>query len=258
MPSPFRRTYTINGKVKEVPKRGRRLPPPNRLQEIHGLAGAIGEQLGLAWTAEQDVQRFVETRARRHIQHQRLVQRALAELAGHFVLGASHSTANLVLRLLMLNPHAAASLAAAYPKANGFPPDADHRHAWLTLNTSLLNNLATAAGQSGNRFMVDVVATLGDLYASSSFTALDMRRGLDYHRRRPQSVEHVSPRRGIVEHLEGYTKVSMPAPAFEDQADAEQVHEIVVDALDDLRAAMRDVRRVIPKIVRAEEITYIF
>jgi len=201
MPSPFRRTHTINGRDIKVPKRGRRLPPPNRLLEIHGLAGAIGEQLGLAWTAEQDVQRFVETRAQRpNEQHQRLVQRALAELSGHFVLGASHSLGNLTLRLLLLNPDATTTLTGMrrYHKANGFPPGSDDHHAWPTLNRDLLNDLAKAAEASGNRFMVRAVDTLHGLHGSPSFQALDTRRGLDYHRRRPQTrhgAHHVvSPR----------------------------------------------------------------
>ncbi len=90
--------------------------------EIHGLAGAIGEQLGLAWTAEQDVQRFVATREGRTPEHQRLMQRALAELGGHFVLGGTHSLTNFTLRVLLLNKPAAAHLCASYPKANGFAP----------------------------------------------------------------------------------------------------------------------------------------
>ena len=49
-------------RVLKVPRRGRRLlPRRNRLLEIHGLAGAISEQLGLAWTAAQDVHLFRET-----------------------------------------------------------------------------------------------------------------------------------------------------------------------------------------------------
>jgi hypothetical protein len=57
----------------------------------------------LAWTAEQDVQRLSQTRGSRDPIHHRLVSRAQAELAGHFVLGASHSLGNLALRLLLLN-----------------------------------------------------------------------------------------------------------------------------------------------------------
>ena len=73
IPSHARRQHIVNGRVTLVPKRPRRIPAPNRLLELHGLAGGIGEQLGLAWTVEQDVQRLIATSAERPAEHQRLV-----------------------------------------------------------------------------------------------------------------------------------------------------------------------------------------
>jgi hypothetical protein len=125
IPSHVRRQHIVNGRVTLVPKRPRRIPAPNRLLELHGLAGAIGEQLGLAWTAEQDVQRFIATSAGRLAEHQRLVQRALAETAAYFLLGASHSLANMVLRLVILNPGALNLLSGRRPRANGYPVFSD-------------------------------------------------------------------------------------------------------------------------------------
>jgi hypothetical protein len=109
---PFRtlNRFTLNGREISLPTRPGRPAPPNRLPELHGLAGAIGEQIGLAWTAEQDVQRLVATAANRMPEHQRLVQRALAETAAYFLLGACHSLANFVLRLVLLNAAAATHL----------------------------------------------------------------------------------------------------------------------------------------------------
>jgi len=258
MPSPWRRTFELNGTSIAVPKRGKRLPPSNRLLEIHGLAGAIGEQLGLAWTAEQDVQRFVATREGRTPEHQRLMQRALAELGGHFVLGGAHSLANFTLRVLLLNKPAAAHLCASYPKANGFAPGTDVRTVWPTLNGFMVKQLVAAAAQSDNRFMVAAVSALTRLYQGTPFTALDQRRGLDYHRRRPQSLEHASPRKNIVEHDTTVTTVTMPGPALEMEADADAVHEIVVDALVALRLAMREIRCILARAIRREGITYVF
>jgi hypothetical protein len=103
----------------------------DRLLELHGVAGAIGEQLGLAWAAGQDVQRFVQTSKGRPAEYQRLIQRALAEMSGHFVLSASHSRANFVLRLLLLNPAAKAVLVT---KANVFPVFSNEKSAWISLN----------------------------------------------------------------------------------------------------------------------------
>lgn len=257
MPSPIRRTYKQNRKTIEVPKRGKRIPSPNRLLEIHGLAGAIGEQLGLAWTAEQDVQRFVATRAGRGAEHQRLIQRALAELAGHFVLGAAHSLANLTLRLLLLNKQASAQLCKAY-KVPDFPPGADDRKVWPTLNDRLIKAVDQAANNSGNRFMVAAVTAITDLHTSSAFVALDQRCGLDYHRRRPQSLEHVSPRREVMQHGSVVSTFTMPAPALEPEADPDAVHQIVGDALEALRSTMYQIRKLLPKAIRAEDITYVF
>lgn len=74
------------------------MPPreQNRILEMHGLMGSIGEQLGMGWTAEQDAQRLLLTTDQRDELTTRLMLRALSELVGHFILGATHSLANLV------------------------------------------------------------------------------------------------------------------------------------------------------------------
>jgi len=145
-PWPMRRRITWKGVTHIIePRQG--IPPrePNRILELHGLMGAIGEQLGLAWTAEQDVQRLSQTRGGREQIHHRLVARAQAELAGHFLLGAAHSLGNLALRVLLLNAAAAAIVEAKYKRAAKFPPGSDSRGAWLTLNEDLVRTLTRAA-----------------------------------------------------------------------------------------------------------------
>ena len=120
MPTTLNRRHIVNASHPRA-KRPRRIAPPNRLLELHGLAGAIGEQLGLAWTAEQDVQRFIATSAGRLTEHQRLVQRALAETAAYFLLGASHSLANMVLRIVILNHPRAQAAQCAPPESQRIP-----------------------------------------------------------------------------------------------------------------------------------------
>lgn len=44
----------------------------NYVNAITGLMGSIGEQLGLTWTAEQDVQRWLQTATTRDPVHQRM------------------------------------------------------------------------------------------------------------------------------------------------------------------------------------------
>ncbi|QWF80992.1 hypothetical protein [Amycolatopsis sp. CA-230715] len=51
----------------------------NHVNEILGLMGSTGEQLALAWTAEQDVQRWLQTATTRDPVHQRMGVRAMAE-----------------------------------------------------------------------------------------------------------------------------------------------------------------------------------
>ena len=67
------------------------------------------------------------------------------------------------------------------------------------------------------------VTTLG---RSDGFTNLETS-GMDYHRRRPQSVEHSSPGREAVVQSEAVTTFSHFAEAFEPEADADQVHALV-------------------------------
>jgi hypothetical protein len=258
MPSVFQERFTLNGRLIEVPTERGRLPAPNRLLEIHGLAGAIGEQLGLAWTSEQDVQRFRATSEGRDPSHQRLIQRALSELAGHFVLGGAHSLGNFTLRLLMLNDAAATALNRTYPRAQGFRPGSDEREAWRSLNDNMVRRLVEAADMGANEDMVATANALRRLYEGEAFRALEGRRGMDYHRRRPQSVEHVSPRRDVIEHFSTYSTFSMPAPSLEPEANAEAVHQLVVAAMDAVQGAMTEIRGHLGPSIRGEDVTYIF
>jgi hypothetical protein len=257
MPTALNRRHIVNGRVTLVPKRPRRIAPPNRLLELHGLAGAIGEQLGLAWTAEQDVQRFIATSAGRLTEHQRLVQRALAETAAYFLLGASHSLANMVLRIVILNPDALKLLSARRPRANGYPVFSDEHGAWVSLNREEVRDIRAAANVTNNRFMISAVDHIAALRKSTGFVDLEARRGMDYHRRRPQSVPHSSPRREAVMRIGNMTQFTGFAEQLEPEADADKLHALVVQAIEALRTAMRDVRRTMPKAIRAEGITYV-
>jgi len=259
-PLPIRRQQTVDGKIVPLPRRGKRPPrEPNRLLEIMGVMGGMGEQLALAWTFEQDVQRFVATSSGREPEHQRMIQRALAEASGHFVLGAAHSLGNLVLRLLLLNDGAATFLATTKPyrRANGFPPFSDAYASWLTFNSDLLNLLQATAATGGNRFMTSAVEAVKALHASDRFRALDNRRGMDYHRRRPQSVEHASPRREAITTANGVRTMTMFGSSLDPEADADRVHDAVVGAMQALCEAMYAFRKLLGKAIRAEKIAFV-
>lgn len=219
--------------------------------------GAIAKQAGLARTFELDVQRLVATKRLRDAVEQRVAQRAMAEAAAYFTLGAVHSLTNVVLRLLLLNVSAAAVIEKAWPDGRGFPPLSDDRKAWITLNRYSVRDLGKAGRALSNAFMSRSVEALRVLYRSSAFHKLDERRGMDYHRRRPQSVAHSSPRRKTVQVSANSMSVSVFGVALEPEANADEVHRIVVDAMDQLRVAMRAVRLLVPKAIRAEGISYV-
>lgn len=255
-PLPLRRIERWNG-VEHIiePMSGKPPREQNRMLEIHGLMGAIGEQLGMAWTAEQDAQRVTIMADRRDEVEQRLMLRAQSELVGHFVLGATHSLANLVLRVALLNADAARALEAEY-KVQGFPPGSDDRAVWPTFGQTMARRLRRAARASGNPGLLQLAETVSTLRTEPAYRDLDGRRGMDYHRRRPQSVPHTAPRAGTASTSNGQTTLMMVAPRLESDASGELVHSVAAAALESLGAAMREVRTALPEAIRSEQISY--
>lgn len=219
--------------------------------------GAIGEQLGVAYAFEQDVQRFTATAEGRPPEYQRMMQRALAEASGYYILGASHSLGNLIARLLLLNEAAAAVLTDKYADANGFPPLSDEKEAWVSLGQTLSRALGKAGRDSGNDSMLAAVEAVRALERSAGFRNLEKRRGMDYHRRRPQSVEHASPRRPVIVREEHHTVMTSFGAQLEPEADADEVHRVVIEALEELTTSMVKVRAAIPDAIRSEGITFV-
>jgi hypothetical protein len=255
-PMPFRRVERWND-LEHVIEARAGVPPreQNRILEIHGLMGAIGEQLGMAWTAEQDAQRLVLTSDHRDELTNRLMLRAQSELVGHFLLGATHSLANLVLRVLLLNVHASDSLIKAY-KVQRFPPGSDERDVWPTYGPTMAQRLRGAARASLNPGLQRLADAVSVLRLAPAYKALDGRRGMDYHRRRPQSVAHTAPRAGTVSTANGVTTLKMVAPQLDPDASAEVVHSVVATALEAVATSMREIRRAIPDAVRGEQVNY--
>ena len=237
-------------------RRKRTIPPYNRLVEVHGVMGAIGEQAGLCWTIEQDAQRVIRTARNRGQEHQTVLLRALAESASHFLLGAAHSLGNLGLRLSLLDTHAAASIQKARPKAGGFLPGVDDRAAWLTLHEAS-KLLSTGTGASTNKYLKRISASIAGLSADQAFKQLDERRGMDYHRRRPQSVSHASPKQGTVDAPgTGTVTISMVGATLDPEADAHAVYDLLVAAMGPLQRTMATFRGELPKCLRASGIIY--
>lgn len=226
-----------------VPMEGKDRPrEPNRVLEIHGLMGSIGEQLMLAWAAEQDVQRVEQSADRRGELVTTMLGRAHAELSGHFILGASHSLANLVLRVLLLDALATDAFARVWGKrysAGAFAPFSDDRNGWLTFNRSMVDALRKASTASSSQALRTMTASVCSYYESSSYAGLDDRRGLDYHRHRPQSVPHTAPHEGTWS--DAGDSVRLIAPRRDPASDLKLVHSAVTCALDALAATMHQV-----------------
>ena len=169
-------------------KKGRR-NEPNRIVEIHAIAGAIGEQLALCWASEQDAQRILQS-ASLGDEHRRLVLRAVSESASHFLLGGAHSLGNLVIRVGLLDPSAGREIVQQRKKAD-FSVGSEDSRAWLSLSQAS-EVLDIAAGAASNVHLSRCAAVIETFYSDPRFRALEDRRGMDYHRLRPQSVLHAS------------------------------------------------------------------
>lgn len=240
--------------VDQSADRRSRRKDPNRIVEIHAMIGAIGEQAGLCWGFEQDAQRFDVTRKKITEEHHRLVVRALSEAGGHFLLGAAHSLGNLGLRIALLDPLAGPVVQAARPRAD-FTPGSGDKKAWLSLSVSS-GILATASSSSTNVPLTRVSAAVSRLADDPRYVAFDSRRGMDYHRLRPQSVPHASPRRGVSRAGDGIVSIDLPGPVLDPEADADRVHQLLVEAMESVRQAMVSIRNDLSKTVRAAGLWY--
>jgi len=244
----------VRSYVDQSADRRARRKDPNRIAELHAMIGAIGEQAGLCWTFEQDAQRFTATRNKISEEHHRLVLRALSEAGGHFLLGAAHSLGNLGLRVALLDEQAAPEVRAAKPRAD-FSPGSDDKRAWLSLNVSN-EILAKATAASANVPLSRIADALSGLGGDRRYVALDTRRGMDYHRLRPQSVPHASPKRGVSRVGDGITTIDLPGPVLDPEADADRVYQMLTDAMEALRHAMLIIRNDLAKAVRAAGFWY--
>jgi integrase/recombinase XerD len=225
---------------------------PNRIVEIQRIMGAIGEQVSLCWTIEQDAQRFRKAKGLRD-EHDRLILRALAESGGHFLLGAAHSLGNLGIRAALLDPDAG-PIVKGKGKVN-FEPGSDDPNAWKSLSVAV-GVLETASVKSPNAPLKRITTSLAKLWADPAFKALNTRRGMDYHRVRPQSVPHSSPKAGTLTSASGTLSLVIPGPSLDPDSDAGQVYRTLVAAMESVRKTMRTMRIELPKAIRAAKIWY--
>jgi hypothetical protein len=74
---------------------------------------------------------------------------------------------------------------------------------------------------------------------------------MDYHQLRPQSVPHASPKRGVSRVGVGFVTLDLPCPMLDPEADADRVHQLLINAMEAVRKAMVAIRNDVAKSARA-------
>lgn len=228
-----------------------------RLAELLGIMGDLGERAGLAWAAYQDAQRIVSSADKRDYLEQRVILRAASEQVGHYLLGIGHGIGNLALRILLFNPVAATHINGlkVFKRAKGFEPNIDDRWGWRALS-ELPQPLREAAEETENSPMKVIAATVGALQGDQRFATLDRRRGMDFHRRRPQSLAHSASRGGIWENRNGQRWMGVGGAQLDQDAVAEVVYETVTEAITPVLDAMLGVASNLGDALRAEGVHF--
>lgn len=212
-----------------------------RVAELVGRIAAAGEQLGLAWTCEQDMRRWLDPSAPRD--RFSASSRALAEITGYYAMSAGHGLANVTLRTLLVHPEAAAVIDQTMDgkRAKGFAPFSDAPAAWISLNKRAALQLQAAGaivGQHSVNCMTERVAALAQ---DPRWIALISRRNVDYHRWRPQSVAGGVPTSNPWERTgSGARMLAVGETSQYQPPDAEVVIQEAAAGLTALTEAMRD------------------
>lgn len=208
-----------------------------RMSELLGRAAVAGEQLGLAWTLDQELQRWYAGDE----EHPGLsmATRALAEMCGYYLIAAAHGLGNLTVRTLMLSSTAAGALNAKRRKANGFPPFSQEHAAWPPLTSQLATDAMDAARSTGEPAVVELPIVLVDLLGAPAWTALINRRDTDYHRWRPQGLPGGGvPRRSLWDRTVPGTRTLSGGARFFDPVDHKALCRTASEGVDQLGASM--------------------
>ena len=167
-----------------------------RSSELAGLLAGSGEQFALALAALAEAELWSLNRRTNPPNLDRdegrvleagkeMAQRAMAELAGYYLLGVGHAVANVTARTLALDttwhPQLLDALSSWFPVGSEEPRD------WLSLNRDTVRSLRrlTKAGSPAIQVITEPATTL---LQASEWQELSRLRGAHYHRRRPQSA----------------------------------------------------------------------
>ena len=158
----------------------------NRLYELAGCRAGIGEQVGLACTAERDYLGWEQMKLEGvEAVEAEMAKRALAEVVGHYVLGAGHGLFNLAARTVALDEALKSVLRSKL--GTEFPPLSEQWKDWPSASSTRAKKLQTVASSSvipEIRIVADPMVTL---VASAEWQHLNDARGSDFHRWRVQT-----------------------------------------------------------------------
>lgn len=156
----------------------------NRLYELAGCRAGIGEQVGLACTAERDYLGWGRiTLEGAEAVEAEMARRALAEVVGHYVLGAGHGLFNLAARTVALDQTLKGELRSKL--GTDFPPLSEQRRDWpQATRAATLQQVARSSAIPEIQIVADPVVTL---VTSDEWERLNDARGSDFHRWRVQT-----------------------------------------------------------------------
>lgn len=223
-----------------------------RSSELVGLIAGGGEQLALALAALTEAELWNGYRRAKppDLQSveglvldaaQEMVQRAMAELAGYYLLGVGHTVANVTARTLALHTARHPQLLDAI--GSWFLAGSEEPRDWLSLNRDTARSLRRLASTA--RPAIQLIAEPATrLVQSPEWQELSKLRSSHYHRRRPQAAGVLgvplanpwSPGDGVVQMRLGadqYTDGDNLAVSTTDLA--RRLSTIVATVLDDLR-----------------------
>jgi hypothetical protein len=213
-----------------------------RLSELIGRIAATGEQLGLAWTCEQDMRLWLHPNAPKGDRWS-VSARALAEITGYYAISAGHGLANVTLRTLLVHPAATAVINQDkdLKRAKGFEPFSTIPAAWVPLNKTVATLVRTAAAVAGQPTADRMADRVVALTKDPRWVALTSRRHVDFHRWRPQSVAGgVATFNPWEQATDGSHKLTMYATSQHQPPDTKQLVQEASDGLKTLAEAMSD------------------
>jgi hypothetical protein len=231
-----------------------------RMYELGRLIADTGEQLGLVHAARvegelwreviEDIEPPRDERKHGQLIGYRMAHRAFLELQTLYVMSIGHRLANVAARFLALNSDLRVLLAQRLRNQPTFEPDSRNQHDWLSLHATVASKLKEVADESRMSSVVALIEPIEAHAASSAWKEFADRRGIYFHRWRPQTagIAGVSQTLPVVATPGGGFRISLGAPVPYHDADTlnDELDELVkaalfgaVDAMAKFRAGFR-------------------